>query len=72
MLAAGVAYSLPAYFRLDATLSTVGIKILNGRETVFSVIGRNLLGTAGPDPGFAGVDYPLAPRLVLFQIRQQI
>jgi outer membrane receptor protein involved in Fe transport len=72
MLAAGVAYSLPAYFRLDATLSTVGIKILNGRETVFSVIGRNLLGTAGPDPGFAGIDYPLAPRLILFQIRQQI
>jgi iron complex outermembrane receptor protein len=70
MLAAGAAYSLPDYFMLGASLSTVGIKLLSGRETVLSVIGRNLLGTSAADPGFAGVDYPLSPRVIMFQIRQ--
>jgi iron complex outermembrane receptor protein len=72
MLAAGVAYSLPDYFMLGASLSTNAVRLFNGRETVFSVVGRNLLGTNAADPGFAGVDYPLAPRVVLFQIRQQL
>jgi iron complex outermembrane receptor protein len=72
MLAAGVAYSLPDYFMLGASVSTNAVKLLNGRETVFSVIGRNLLGTTAADPGFAGVDYPLSPRVILFQIRQQL
>jgi iron complex outermembrane receptor protein len=72
MLAAGSAYSLPDYFMLGASLSTIGIKILNARETVFSVIGRNLIGTSVADPGFAGVDYPLMPRLIMFQVRQQL
>jgi hypothetical protein len=45
---------------------------LNARETVFSIIGRNLLGTSAADPGFAGVDYPLSPRTIMFQLRQQL
>jgi iron complex outermembrane receptor protein len=72
MIAAGVAYSLPDYFMLGASVSTVGIKLLPNGETVFSVIGRNLLGSNASDPGFAGVDYPLAPRTILFQVRQQL
>jgi hypothetical protein len=71
-LAAGVGYSLPDYVMLGASLSTVGLKLLPDRDTVFSVVGRNLLGTFGPDPGFAGVDYPLAPRTIMFIVRQQI
>jgi iron complex outermembrane receptor protein len=72
ILAAGTAYSLPQYFMLGAGVSTIGLKFLSGRETVLSVIARNLLGTTGPDPGFAGIDYPLAPRTILVQVRQQL
>ena len=34
----------------------------------FSVSGKNLLGATGPTPGFAGVDYPLAPRALFLQM----
>ena len=30
--------------------------------------GKNLLGSTGPTPGFAGVDYPLAPRALFLQM----
>ena len=64
-------YELPAYTMLDVTLSTVGIELLDGRETVLMLKGRNLLDVRGPDPGFAGVDYPLLSRSVMAQLRQQ-
>lgn len=71
ILEAGSEYTLPAYSMLDASLATVGLEILDGRQTVLMIKGRNLLDVGGPDPGFAGVDYPLLPRSVLAQVRQQ-
>ena len=66
----GGSYSLDPYAMLDASLSTEGIEVLDGRETVFMIKGRNLLDARGPDPGFAGTDYPLLGRSVLAQMRQ--
>jgi len=71
-LAAGAPYELPSYVTFDATLSTLGLQLLEGRETTIRVIGRNLTGTAGPDPGFSGFDYPVAPRMVIIQLTQQL
>lgn len=71
ILERGSDYRLPAYTTLDATLSTVGIEVLDDRETVILVKARNVLDVRGPDPGFAGVDYPLLPFSVLAQLRQQ-
>jgi len=69
----GACYRLPPYLLLGATLSTVGLHLFNARrETVISVGGRNLLDSAGPDPGFGGVDYPLTGRSFWLQLRQQI
>lgn len=72
ILLSGASYELPDYVLLGATLSTVDLRLWSNRETVFQLVGKNLLGAPGPDPGFAGFDYPLAPTTVLFQIRQQI
>ncbi len=67
----GGSYRLAPYTMLDATVSTVGIELFEGRETVITVKGRNLLKVTAPDPGFAGVDYPMLPRSVMTQVRQQ-
>jgi len=42
------------------------------RETTFVVVGKNLIGSIGPQQGFAGIDYPLAPRTLMFLINQQL
>lgn len=68
----GSMYHLPDYVFLNATLSTVGIKIVDNRETTLCVTGKNLLNTKVADPGFAGIDYPLAPLTIFFQLRQEL
>ncbi len=68
----GASYELPDYVLLGATLSTVDLKLWSNRETTFQVAGKNLLGVTGPDPGFSGIDYPLAPTTLFFMLRQQI
>jgi iron complex outermembrane receptor protein len=66
----GGPYQLPPYVLLDATLSTTSFPILRGapQEISFQLLGKNLLGASGPAPGFSGVDYPLSPRALLFQV----
>jgi iron complex outermembrane receptor protein len=66
----GGAYQLPSYLLLEAGLSTSGFNLFGrGRlETSFSLTGKNLLNAKGPTPGFAGVDYPLAPRAFFLQM----
>ena len=66
----GGAYRLPGYVLLEATLATRGFRVLRDpqQEVSFSVSGKNLLGATGPTPGFAGVDYPLAPRALFLQM----
>ena len=72
ILERGAPYSLDPYLTLDASVSTVGVEMLDGRETVVTIKGRNLLDEAGPDPGFVGVDYPLLPLSVTVQLRQEL
>lgn len=71
-VAAGVVYELPGYVLMGASLSTVGIKLIRNHETTFFFSAKNLLGATGPDPGFSGFDYPLAPRTYWFELRQQL
>jgi hypothetical protein len=66
----GESYELPAYGLLDASLTFPGLKILPIGETSFSFRAYNLLDAEGPDPGFAGVDYPLQSRRIMFEMRQ--
>jgi len=74
LLERGEPYYLPSYWTLGMGLSTVGLRLFPGweSETVFSLVGRNLLDHEGPDPGLAGFDVPLTPRTVLLQLRQEI
>ncbi|MCP3868523.1 MAG: TonB-dependent receptor [Gammaproteobacteria bacterium] len=72
MLELGASYELQPYFLLGATLSTKRLELIDDRETRVSLSGRNLLGIEGPDPGYAGVDYPLAPLTIFVQLTQQL
>jgi len=71
-LANGSVYTLPQYVSLDVTLSTVNLHLIKDHETTIMLSGRNLIGTAGPDPGFSGFDYPLASRIFWLQLRQRL
>jgi len=69
----GEVYRLPAYGLVDVSLGTAGVRFLSrNRETTLMIKVSNLLGRRGPDPGFAGVDYPLPGRNVMFQLRQEL
>jgi iron complex outermembrane receptor protein len=72
ILSNGASYDLPGQWLLDATIATVGLKLIENHELVLQVVGKNLLGSVGPDPGFAGVDYPFAPRTIFFQLRHDL
>lgn len=72
ILEAGGEYKLPAYTMLDATLSTTPLELLGHRKTALMFKVRNLLDVKGPDPGFAGVDYPLLSRSFFLQLRQEL
>ena len=72
MLEKGSAYELDPYVTLDAKISTVDIHLLDEKETTLSVVGRNLLMVEGPDPGYGGVDYPLAPMSLMVELRQEL
>ncbi len=62
-------YRLPPYLLLEAGIFTRPFDLFGRRhsEVSFSLTGKNLLGSTGPVPGFAGVDYPLAPRTFFLQ-----
>ncbi len=66
----GASYTLPVYGLLGASLQIPKLKILPVGETSFAIRAYNLLDAKGPDPGFAGVDYPLLPRRVMAEMVQ--
>jgi iron complex outermembrane receptor protein len=70
ILAAGESYDLPDYFWLDLACHFGPYEVLKDRETTISLLGKNLLGASGPEPGYAGIDYPLLQRMLLLQLRQ--
>lgn len=64
----GAPFTLPAYFMLDLSISTRENYLVPGQETRFALRSRNLLLARGPDPGFAGFEYPLAPAEIFVEI----
>jgi iron complex outermembrane receptor protein len=66
----GAPYNLPSYVAMNGSISTVGLHLFEGKETTISIAARNILGTYGPDAGFSGLDYPLAPRMFSLSFRQ--
>jgi outer membrane receptor for ferrienterochelin and colicins len=64
----GEDFYLPAYFMLDTSLSTRELYLVPGHETFISLRGKNLLVARGPDPGFAGFEYPLRPAQIFLEL----
>jgi outer membrane receptor for ferrienterochelin and colicins len=65
----GRRYELPSYLWLNASLAAPKLLLVPGHETTFAIRGKNLLGAGGPDPGFSGFEYPLAPRELMFEAK---
>jgi len=64
----GEVSSFPTYVLLDAGLSTRALYLIPGHESRIALRAKNLLGARGPDPGFSGFEYPLAPTEVFLEL----
>jgi outer membrane receptor for ferrienterochelin and colicins len=64
----GSEFYLPIYGRLDLLLATRELYLIRGHETRFALRSRNLLRARGPDPGFSGFEYPLAPSELFLEV----
>jgi iron complex outermembrane receptor protein len=64
----GAEFYLPVYCLVEASIATRELYLIPGHETRIALRGRNLLGSRGPDPGFSGFEYPLAPRQIFLEI----
>ncbi len=69
VLANGRRFALSPYATVNAFLTTRDLYIVPRHETVIALRGYNILGQTGPDPGFSGFEYPLAPREVFLEVR---
>lgn len=69
ILEAGHSFELPSYFMLNLSLATRELYLIRGHESRIAIRARNLLATTGPDPGFSGFEYALAPREVFLELR---
>jgi len=65
---AGAEFYLPVYCLLELSIATRELYLVPGHETRIALRSRNLLGSRGPDPGFSGFEYPLAPRELFLEI----
>jgi iron complex outermembrane receptor protein len=68
-LANGGRFTLPSYMLLNAVLTTRDLFLATGHETQIALRAYNLLGATGPNPGFSGFEYPLAPRELMLELR---
>lgn len=64
----GSDFYLPTYLNLNVSLRTREIYLIPGHETRFALRGRNLLGLGVADPGVSGIEYPLAPPSLFFEV----
>ena len=65
----GQLFQMPPYLLLDVGIATRELYLVPGHESRIAIRGRNLLGSRGPDPGFSGFEYPLAPREVFLEFQ---
>jgi iron complex outermembrane receptor protein len=64
----GGEFYLPSYFMLETSLATRELYLAPGHETRVALRTRNLLVERGPDPGFSGFEYPLAPAEIFLEV----
>jgi outer membrane receptor for ferrienterochelin and colicins len=62
-------FSLPSYCLLETSLATRELYLIAGHESRFALRTRNLLVQRGPDPGFSGFEYPLAPAEIFLEVQ---
>lgn len=67
----GASFELDPYLLWNASLRTRAMSLFPHQETFFALRAKNLLGEAGPDPGFSGFEYPLAAREVFLELRHR-
>ncbi len=65
-------YELPDCFIVDASIAAAALELLPEQKTTLSLLVRNVLDDHTPDPGFAGVDYPRAPRSFFVTLQQEL
>jgi iron complex outermembrane receptor protein len=70
-LAFGAAYDLEAYLTGNVSLSLVELNVFQSGPMELSVYCRNVGDVRAADPGFANVDYPIARRSFVFEVRQK-
>lgn len=69
VLANGSQFDLKPYATVNAFLTTRSLYLTRGHESVAALRVYNLVRTRGPDPGFSGFEYPLAPREIMLEFR---
>ncbi len=65
-------YDLDPYVMLGSVISTREFEFIAGHETRLSLVMRNLLDADVGDAGYAGIDYPLAPREFILNWSQEL
>jgi iron complex outermembrane receptor protein len=65
----GASFDLPAYAMLNVSLATRELYLIRGHESRVALRYRNLLQARGPDPGYSGFEYPLAPREIFLELQ---
>jgi iron complex outermembrane receptor protein len=69
ILERGSDFHLPSYLLLDVSLATREVYLIRGHESRAALRTRNLLVERGPDPGFSGFEYPLAPSELFLELQ---
>ncbi|XXT21788.1 TonB-dependent receptor [Sorangium sp. So ce429] len=67
----GGSFDLPTYLWWNASLVARNLWVIPGHETTVALRAKNILGASGPDPGFSGFEYPLAPRELYLELRHR-
>lgn len=67
----GESFELAPYLLWNASLRTRAMVLFPNQETFAALRAKNLLGAAGPDPGFSGFEYPLAAREIFIELRHR-
>lgn len=65
----GSSFHLPTYGLLNLALVTRALYLFRGHESRIALRASNVLAAIGPDPGFSGFEYPLAPREIMLELR---
>ena len=66
----GEIYYLDSYNKIDLNISTINLKLINKKETVFSAKINNLFNTEYAMPGFRSIDIPSLGRNYSLKIVQ--